>query len=522
MITIINKIIINCAIIVAFINSVHAQNTIAASPLIPVCTTNSCNLLCYGDLNSSAVRSSIGTYCFFAANTAGCTATANRTVTLTPAPTAAISAAMNPLNIFGTTTLTATGGGTYVCTNTAPGAMPGFAFKVNPNNPNITSLAAANRRPIPPAGQPDWFIIESVTPDPTYVRPATCTFAAPDPCGCAGCCFTAFTPTDVAVAVDNYQPEAYPDATLWKMQRELYKKVEAAGGLVQSGSLLDVFRDSIATTTIADLVEVEKDKNEAVKIPSIYLTQLDATKLQYDTYMQQVEAIDTQLETVTDSLQRETLLTQRATLMPILDVLLAQQKVLWQTIEQQAATDIEAVKATNATLVTTNLMEFNEKRINEVYLNTAAKASVDFTAPQIADLATIAHQCPYLGGDAVYVARSLYARFSNDAYNDTEICGAVGIQARLNNANGTKAKTKAAFALAFPNPADDVLHLLTSLPYQDGVLTLTNAIGQRELSLTVRGTMNDINLAPLSNGIYFLILQKEGQPTFQQKVVVAH
>ncbi|MCC6575706.1 MAG: hypothetical protein IT228_00025, partial [Flavobacteriales bacterium] len=57
-------------------------------------------------------------------------------------------------------------------------------------------------------------------------------------------------------------------------------------------------------------------------------------------------------------------------------------------------------QGTDAAPVTSELIEANEKAVNEVYLATIGKDVDGFTTTQANDLFAIANQCPMVGGNA--------------------------------------------------------------------------------------------------------------------------
>lgn len=69
----------------------------------------------------------------------------------------------------------------------------------------------------------------------------------------------------------------------------------------------------------------------------------------------------------------------------------------------------ENVKTMNAGLGTSELIESNQKQVNDIYLGTVAKDVGIFTPAQATQLFAIANQCPMLGGNAVFRARALYS-----------------------------------------------------------------------------------------------------------------
>ena len=162
----------------------------------------------------------------------------------------------------------------------------------------------------------------------------------------------------------------------------------------------------------------------------------------------------------------------------------------------------------NNALPETTVQEYNEKQINLIYLESLAKpAVVDttitaldttllgnisnvsniatnflavsnetpvFTAAQQAQLLNIARQCPYSGGEAVYLARSLCAQFTNEYYNDKAICNAVGIQARHSKPKEEISKKNRSGIKIYPNPSKERIYIASDKTYENVTITLTS------------------------------------------------
>ncbi|MCX6274150.1 MAG: right-handed parallel beta-helix repeat-containing protein, partial [Bacteroidetes bacterium] len=67
--------------------------------------------------------------------------------------------------------------------------------------------------------------------------------------------------------------------------------------------------------------------------------------------------------------------------------------------------------------------EANEKALNEIYLNTFAKGIYELNSSQMSIVEGIANQCPFTGGNAVFVAWNIIHTFDpSRAFNDSILC----------------------------------------------------------------------------------------------------
>ncbi|MBK8499183.1 MAG: hypothetical protein IPL52_10265 [Flavobacteriales bacterium] len=141
----------------------------------------------------------------------------------------------------------------------------------------------------------------------------------------------------------------------------------------------------------------------------------------------------------------------------------------------------DGVKAANSGIAASELIETNAKTVNDVYLATIGKDVDEFTATQASELFDIADQCPMLGGNAVFKARSLYWLI-DDTYDfdDASLCLPYGIVVKrlLNQHNNTVS--------VVPNPAtDEATLVLTRTLEQTGAFVLYDALGAEILRFVV-------------------------------------
>jgi hypothetical protein len=120
---------------------------------------------------------------------------------------------------------------------------------------------------------------------------------------------------------------------------------------------------------------------------------------------------------------------------------------------------------------------------NSIFLNTIAKGNYSFDSTQQAQLESIAFQCPFKGGNAVYKARSLYVIIKDTTYNDSLYCANAEKRSRFsdpeNGANeqlSGEGDKKKGFKL-YPNPASNALFLDYSIQMQ-GTLALFDSNGK--------------------------------------------
>lgn len=156
----------------------------------------------------------------------------------------------------------------------------------------------------------------------------------------------------------------------------------------------------------------------------------------------------------------------------------------------------DAMQAANAGIATSELIEANQKVGNGVYLATIGKDVDVFTVEQATALFEIANQCPMLGGNAVFKARSLYWLIDDDqVFVDSLLCEPYGIVVKRLLEQHVNTVS------VVPNPAtNEAALVLTNSLDEPGVFILFDAIGAEVFRHVVpvgipRMTFNTASLA---------------------------
>jgi hypothetical protein len=145
------------------------------------------------------------------------------------------------------------------------------------------------------------------------------------------------------------------------------------------------------------------------------------------------------------------------------------------------AQSADLVRGSNAGVVVSELIEENQKTVNEIYLATIGKDEAAFTAGQVNDIFSIAILCPMIGGNAVFKARSLYW-FIDDSYefDDVSICLPYGIVVKSLEEQQSNALS------VIPNPASDEATLILAHVLKDpGTLIIYDAVGAEVMRRTI-------------------------------------
>lgn len=145
-----------------------------------------------------------------------------------------------------------------------------------------------------------------------------------------------------------------------------------------------------------------------------------------------------------------------------------------------------------------------------------------FTQKQKHALFALANSSPYIDGDAVYRARTLYSQIDNSIFFDNEaLCATSKVAFKKENEKQHQEENKFFFAHFAPNPARGY----TSLVYQieentSAHLQLFNQLGQETVNLRLNGNTSKANV-PVSNlteGIYFYKVTNHVGETLSGKI----
>jgi hypothetical protein len=191
---------------------------------------------------------------------------------------------------------------------------------------------------------------------------------------------------------------------------------------------------------------------------------------------------------------------------------------------------------TNNAIVPRNDYEVNEQAVNNIAIKMARFGSSILDETDKLELEVLANMCPFVGGDAVYKARSLYSVLNPMVqYNDRLVC--LGVTA---NKGGTNSSTSNIDSLyeeqvnatanilakqqtsienlvsIYPNPASNFIDIRSDEEF-DGEFILLNTLGEIILAekIVLGKNIQRIKINNVSNGVY----QYEIKTASKQKAV---
>ncbi len=316
----------------------------------------------------------------------------------------------------------------------------------NPFEYNAAIISGGNTQP-PTTVPPGWFIgIGGVNYDyADHHGVQYCLLFGGERCqGCLG-------GLDEKIASDSLENDPYTIETKWILKGDLYKRLDDTPALLDSLPILEDFYDEFQGSARAAFKAIDDDQLLLYDLDSAIVEQLHANRTQVEILLELVSAGLEQLgDSALTPVQRQAILISLSGYREDIRDL-----CIWNSNTLQVATSSKAVSAnnvqtTNSGIGSSELIEENQKSVNDIYLATIGKDVDMFTANQTAALLGIAGQCPMVGGNAVFKARSLYWLIDDThEFDDALLCVPHGIIVkRLTEQLGGKVSV-------VPNPASD-------------------------------------------------------------------
>ena len=157
--------------------------------------------------------------------------------------------------------------------------------------------------------------------------------------------------------------------------------------------------------------------------------------------------------------------------------------------------------------------EANEKAVDRIFLQLLAAPGSSLNPAQQQALETIAAQCPFWGGDAVYAARGMLTIHTGIQYDDAPDCA--GSERTQTMGNPAQADGLS----LWPNPATDHITLNAERVFKQA--TVLNYFGQPVYDQCFEPVLQmDLQLPALGSGTYFLRISYSDGSVAVRKIVV--
>jgi hypothetical protein len=166
--------------------------------------------------------------------------------------------------------------------------------------------------------------------------------------------------------------------------------------------------------------------------------------------------------------------------------------------------------------------ELKSKTLNEIVLSRLISCNNYFTTVQLDDLRTIAAECPFISGIAVYQARAILAvidSFNIEYLSDCE----VDIQPNNKSMESSEEQQNNPLFELYPNPAKDNCTLVYFLePGQSGSIEFYNLIGEKVYSTAlIQDEISlDFSTESFNEGVYLYRILVNSEVVYTNKLVI--
>ncbi|TAK34061.1 MAG: T9SS type A sorting domain-containing protein [Saprospiraceae bacterium] len=374
-----------------------------------------------------------------------------------------------------------------------------------------TSTPSTYRPSLPP-GQDQWFPF-----DPSGSPSADCQLLTS--------CITELPPLpvdglygiDTTITSRNFQTTDFVGVTNWLARRYLYGKLANNPGLIAPGSVFESFYNSTAASAVGSFDAIEAGMEVLYEIPAQTAAGLGAGFDTMSVRMEEIGGIDSLLQSAGyDS----TLVQQRAAAMQILQGAEESGDSLMQPVLNQRISNAAVLASQNTTITADSVFELNERTVKHIYLNTVAIGITEFDEMQLADLESIAGQCPLTGGSAVFKARSLLAMVQDSLYDDETLCQQIGERNDRSLDNNDSS-----FFNLFPNPAkNEVTASFSSSSELSREIVLSDATGKEIWRKEVPKAHHSVvfETTGIQPGVYFCTLFENDVKAGVGKLIIIH
>jgi hypothetical protein len=258
---------------------------------------------------------------------------------------------------------------------------------------------------------------------------------------------TSLDSTIIRYGLDSLE---FSEVVTWLAKKQLYKNLVLNPSLYSSNTLMEDFKDSTATSEIGRLFDVETSLLEALTM-SDSLDNLVTEK--YDSIVVFMNKLDSLNDLLVGALTIDStrINLEKDTIMDKLQIISDNYNEEIDSFRTQRTSDLDVVESINDTTSVSSHPAANEKDVNGLEINYWIN---DFSvvSGDIADLYDIAKECPLVGGNAVFRARSLHDVITLERidWDSLANCAASASSQRLKNPNEKQIKK----LLIYPNPTD--------------------------------------------------------------------
>lgn len=324
---------------------------------------------------------------------------------------------------------------------------------------------------------------------------------------CNPCDIEALRAIDHSIASNQYGSMLYNDQVNWEGKKYLMEKLSKYPDLLIGNPVLQSFFDNYENTNVDKINHIgfgilnfnQMTSLQAIQFyrnDSVIIIMRDSLKTLY-------------LNLINSVLESEQLIlkSQINSVNAQMRLLELENKTILTAFNSSKDQVSDQVRIENSAINTNLNIEQNIKAVNDIYLQTIAKGIDLYSESMKTILYNIAVMCPYEGGPAVYLARSMYFSVQPDlVYNDKYNCAQLGY---LRRGPIEQEISESINSFVVPNPSRSNARLSYNLPEKtEGICKIYNSTGQivQQLVLSSTAVSAEINIDNFRNSIYHYII----------------
>lgn len=302
-------------------------------------------------------------------------------------------------------------------------------------------------------------------------------------------------------------PDWFNEESRWNAKEYLVRRILEKPALLSEYPELDTFFTRSADSSYLKLETIEfsidhlfdPDSNEQMTLEQFSQLRLNV--------LAQIDSIHVLID-YEDSTTLLVLLQSRDSLVEVLDSASLILNAVIHDIHLDALQNADSILTINNDLNFNRTNESNALIVNRIVLRNLIEQS-DFSSEEKDSLQSIADQCAYSGGVAVYRARAIMDLFSFQDKEDELICfPPVPILSDLNKT------TKTNEFYVVPNPADQTVRLHAAENLKVVEVALINEQGKVLMKFSSKTIPNSIDIRSIQNGLYYFRFLTENDQYF--------
>lgn len=318
-------------------------------------------------------------------------------------------------------------------------------------------------------------------------------------------------PLDLEIAQGDALTPEYTEQMEYAAQRYLFEKLANDNTLLNSDPDFQTFFNTASQGNADEFQNITDGSDMLFNMTTSLRSQIDQNRISFEQNLEQIEINNEQLQNGNLSpSERDSLINENHALELLNNNLIVFNESALEALENNRILSAEGLKVSNDGIITNANYDENERLVNEIYLETIARGNYSFTTSQSQILLSIATQCPYAGGNAVFKARGMYALIDDDMdYDDESICLNEGVVLRqASHSSSTPGVYE--YASVYPNPANESVTISFEFGKDiSGKIDIFNFLGQNVSSFSISANehFNNIDVKSLSSGVYTYTIQ---------------